>query len=391
MKFVIFHGSFGSPEGNWFPELKERLEAFDQEVIVPKLPVEDWNTIKKDQITENQNLANWFKEFENVYKNLKKDDKVCFIGHSLGCVFILHLVSKYNIKLDSAIFVSPFMESLNGMWQIEIVNKTFYKKDFDFEKLKKLIPISYTLYSNNDPYVDSKYSLDFSKAINSSPILVSGAGHMNSEVNMNEFPLVYELCKTRIDLSLYQRYLEHRRELFAVQYIKGKTEEVIYLDPTHAVQDEGLFHFRNLRTEGFCTFLTGTDFWEAQSLYMQEARKAAKRMRNLTRVFVVSDISDLKKEKMRNQIKLDIEGGIKVYFCMLKDITEKVKSPDFGIWDSDYRCLVLFGKDCKPINVELSSRKKDIELANKWKAEVLKKSTKAEQISDLDLFIKNNS
>src|SRR3989338_450665 len=130
------------------------MEAFHQEVIVPKFPVEDWNYLKKGQVTENQNLSNWFKEFEKIYKSFKKDEKICFIGHSLGCAFILHVVSKYNIKLDSAIFVSPFLESLGGAWQIETANKTFYKKDFDLGKLKNLIPISYMLYSNNDPYVD---------------------------------------------------------------------------------------------------------------------------------------------------------------------------------------------------------------------------------------------
>ena len=33
MKFVIFHGSFGSPEGNWFPQLKEKRSAFSYQMF----------------------------------------------------------------------------------------------------------------------------------------------------------------------------------------------------------------------------------------------------------------------------------------------------------------------------------------------------------------------
>ena len=37
MKFVVFHGAFGSPESNWIPELEEKLKTLGQEVVVPRL------------------------------------------------------------------------------------------------------------------------------------------------------------------------------------------------------------------------------------------------------------------------------------------------------------------------------------------------------------------
>jgi len=211
MKFVIFHGSFGSPEENWFPELKKKLLLFNQQVIIPKFPCDDWNKLTKlgpKADNKNQTLANWFKVFEKqVLPEIKKKEKLIFIGHSLGPLFILHVVSKFNIRLDSAIFVSPFLKDIGGkLWQFYKVNKTFYKTNFDFKKLRKLIPTSFVLYSDTDPYVKKKFFKEFARKMKSSTILVKGAGHLNASVHLYKFPLVYELCKTRLNFSLYQKH-----------------------------------------------------------------------------------------------------------------------------------------------------------------------------------------
>lgn len=377
MKFIIIHGAYGSSEGNWLPELKEKLEALGQEVIVPQLPIENWGEIVKagpKVKPKNQTLENWFASFEKIAHRIRKNERVCFVGHSLGPLFILHVVNKYGLRLDSAIFVSPFLGKLND-WRFDVVNDTFYKKDFDFKKLRNLIPISYVLYSDNDPYVDKKYFLEFARKLHSSVIQVRRAGHMNYEVNLNEFPLVYEICKSRLDLNLYQRYLAHRRELFAVPYIQGKTEEVVYLKPSD-VFDEGVFHFRNLEKGGFCTFYTALKFWNTQSKYMEEARKAAKRTGNLTRVFIFDSVKELKRPLLQKQIRLDIKSGVKVYLCKLERVKHRIGTIDFGIWDSAYLCVVGFSKNKRINEVRLSSRKSDVKEALRWKKEILKSATR---------------
>lgn len=197
MKFVIFHGSFGNPDGNWFPELKDKLQALGQEVLVPKFPCDDFNTLTKSTKTI-QNLSNWMKVFEReVLPKIKNGEKLCFVGHSLAPVFILHAVLKYNLKLDCAIFVSPFMEDIkNDSWQFYLVNKTFYKTDFDFQRLNQLIPRSYVLYGDNDPYVAAKYSIDFANKLNSQIILVKNGGHLNAEFGFKKFPQLLDICKS---------------------------------------------------------------------------------------------------------------------------------------------------------------------------------------------------
>ena len=115
------------------------------------------------------------------------------------------MVNKFNIKLDSAIFVSPFLSDIHGkVWQINLVNKTFYKTSFDFEKLRQLIPVSYVLYSDTDPYVKKKYFLEFAKKMKSSIITIKNGGHLNSQAGFVNFSLVLELCKTRLTQKIYQ-------------------------------------------------------------------------------------------------------------------------------------------------------------------------------------------
>jgi uncharacterized protein len=201
MKFVLFHGAMGSPEENWFPYFKQSLEALGQEVIIPRFPVDTWDGITAQGphiLPIQQNLTNWFHVFEPIAKTFQKGEKLCFVGHSLGPLFILHVVNQFDIQLDSAIFVTPFLNVLHRMWQIDHVNASFYKIDFDFKKLKKQIPISYTLFSDNDPYVPLNCNMEFASNLKSSCIEVRDAGHFNKEFGFTSMPLVIELCKTRL-------------------------------------------------------------------------------------------------------------------------------------------------------------------------------------------------
>lgn len=203
MKFVIFHGAFGSPDENWIPYLKENLESLGHTVLIPQFPIENYDQLTStgpNPIPKHQTLSNWLLKFEEVAKNFRKNEKLCFIGHSLGPIFILHAVSKFNIRLDSAFFVCPFFQLPNTVWQYHLVNKSFYTKDFNFVKLQKLIPVSYVLYSDNDPYVSPDKSLEFAEKLGSKTLLVKNAGHFNVafDKKFKKFPLLLENIKLKL-------------------------------------------------------------------------------------------------------------------------------------------------------------------------------------------------
>lgn len=199
MNFVIFHGSFRNPEENWFPYLKGKLEELGHAVWTPTFPVEDWDEmVAKGESYQStiQTLNTWTKTFEkDVLPKLPKEDLV-FIGHSISAVFILHLVEKFNLKLEMALFVSPFLSELDR-WEFNAVNNSFYKTGFDFEELRKHIAVSYAIYGEDDPYVGPEKFEEFIQHTKSSAIPVKHGGHLGTNAGFKEFPLLLDLCKTR--------------------------------------------------------------------------------------------------------------------------------------------------------------------------------------------------
>ncbi len=200
MQCVILHGAFGSKNGNWFPWLKKKLEAMNHEVFLEQYPVDNWDDIKKESVNTTQNLTSWMSFFEkNILPKLNKKGEIIFYGHSLSPVFVLHLVGKFNLQLKGAIFASPFLESLHQekTWQFDVVNNTFYKTDFDWIKLKTLIPRSYVLYGTNDPYVPNRFPIDFAKRLGSEIVPIENGLHLGD--NFKEFPILLDLTNKLLE------------------------------------------------------------------------------------------------------------------------------------------------------------------------------------------------
>ena len=315
-------------------------------------------------VAKNQTLDNWLNYFGRVVYPKIKRDKLVIVAHSLGPLFALHFIEKFKLNIDSAIFVAPFLEIPKNpkFLPIHIVNKSFYKSDFDFQNLKKKIGDSYVIYSDNDPYVDSKYAKEFASKLDSSLIKVKGGGHMSSSVNLFEFPLVLELCKSRINLTLYQKYLAHLSEYHPTDVvIKGKDNAIIL--PSSELVKEGTFHFRNLEKGGLCTLPAfNIDYWETESVYMQEGRRAAKRV-PITRIYILNSMEDLKHKKLQEMAKKDIRSGVEVKYCLYDDIKDKYSKDeiDFGIWDDNYVCTVT--QNNGKFQFEIDSREETLKAA----------------------------
>ena len=386
MQFVIFHGSLGSKNGNWFPDLYKKLTSMGQEVYCPQYPVDEYDKIVDNPNGDTkQNLNSWMNTFEKeVLPNLSASKKICFVGHSLGNLFILHVLAKHKIKLDCAIFVSPCLDKLELVpWQYDLVNTSFYKTDFDFSDLVKRVPTSYVLYSDSDPYIEPKRALHFAKAMESSSILVKRAGHLNSDVNLNEFPLVFDLCITRLDLNLYQRFVLGRTKDSIAQNIINSTNKCLTISPEEG-NDEGRFHFMNISKTGFATFPSNAEDWNPNDEYFSNGRKAARQGVKISRVFVIYNIKDLDRKILRKQIELDLQAGINIFLIGHELYKTLGAEEDFGLWDDEYICIIRRDKNGKQIELFLDSRAESIIKAQEWREKILLNSSTIRSLVEIN-------
>lgn len=200
MKYLIMHGSYGSPEENWFRWLESNLKEKGHQVILKQFPVDSWDDVesagpeKSHDFEAIQSLSSWEDYFvKNIYPQLK-DEEFVFVGHSIAPIFFLHMLEKYPMQVKNAIFVSPFFNipDTPPVWQFYPANKTFYGYEFDFEKIKSQITKSHVIYGDDDPYVPQTEPPMFAEKLGSEIHVVPGGGHCGSI--FTEFPLVLELA-----------------------------------------------------------------------------------------------------------------------------------------------------------------------------------------------------
>jgi uncharacterized protein len=181
-KFFLIHGSFGNPEENWFPWLKQKLEELNHEVIVPKFPT-----------PENQSLETWntvFLEYES-----KIDEDSIFIGHSLAPAFLLSVLERINVPIKSSFFVSGFLK-LSGNDLFDSINKTFIDKKFNWEKIKQNCNSFFIYHSDNDPYIPIEYANELADKLNVRLKIIKNAGHFNEKSGYVTFEELFKDIKS---------------------------------------------------------------------------------------------------------------------------------------------------------------------------------------------------
>jgi hypothetical protein len=186
-RVIIQHGSFGSPSGNWFPWLKEKIESSGRQCFTPQLPIG----------ADKQSLSTWLEEFNKQVP--KPDEQTILVGHSIACAFFISLLEELKTPVKAMFLASGFLKNLSGDPLYEKVNRTFLDLKHDWKLLRKLCGKVYQYASTDDPYVPFSLQEELAKNLNTKITVIEKGGHLNSETGFTKFPRLWE------DLSILLR------------------------------------------------------------------------------------------------------------------------------------------------------------------------------------------
>lgn len=173
--YLIVHGSFGSPFGNWFPYLRGELEKRELVVYTPDMP----------SGVGYQNYDNW----SNVMKayvdaGIINENTVIF-AHSIAPVFVCKFLIENSIKVKRLVLVCGFNNYLGINDDYDAVNESMYLDNL--EEVKNYCNDIVCFYSDNDPYVTFDKEKEFADMIASTQVVIQNGGHLNSESGYDEF------------------------------------------------------------------------------------------------------------------------------------------------------------------------------------------------------------
>ncbi len=139
MRFFLIHCTGGDPNETFFPWLRKKLEAKGHEVIAPRFPT-----------PEGQTLENWMKVFEPYWK--KVNSETVFLGRSIGAPFVLRLLERSPCKVRAAFLVAGFASELKLPEFAPLVN-SFIEPQWNWKKIKNNCEKFFVYNSDDDPFV----------------------------------------------------------------------------------------------------------------------------------------------------------------------------------------------------------------------------------------------
>ena len=168
----IFHGTAGSPEGNWFPWLKKELEDKGIPTVVPRFPT-----------PEGESLEAWFEILEAEEQKVNADSLL--IGHSKGGMFLLKLLEKLEQPVDTAVFVAAPIGVKPILYYEE--DKKFSNFDFDWQRIVSKANTFIVFHSDNDSYVSMANGEELASHLGVELTFIPNAGHISASSGFTTF------------------------------------------------------------------------------------------------------------------------------------------------------------------------------------------------------------
>lgn len=180
----IIHGTWGSPEWNWFEWLGEKLKDQGYTVIIPRFPT-----------PQGQSLQSWTEKFEEYKKYI--NDETIFIAHSSGPAFVLSILENIDTQVHGCFFVSGFLELIQ-LPEFDIINETITSRQFNWERIHQNCSYFYMCHGDDDPYVPFYNVEILAENLKVEVDIIENGEHLNEESGYTQFPYLLDIIKKYI-------------------------------------------------------------------------------------------------------------------------------------------------------------------------------------------------
>jgi len=166
---LILHGTGATPKDNWFPWMRDRLEALGYEVWLPQLP----NSAAPN--------VHAYTKFLLANPHWQYGDKTLIVGHSSGAVEILALLQALppGIAIDTAVFVAIHTEDLVAHPEWKML-AGMYLDPFDYPKIRASARQFVFVHSDDDPICPVSYARDTAEKVGGEVVVLHGKKHFST-------------------------------------------------------------------------------------------------------------------------------------------------------------------------------------------------------------------
>jgi len=178
-RVFIVHGWMAGPRSNWFPWLKDQLEAIGVQVFVPGMP--------------NSAVPSPDAWLEKLSETVGQPDEECyFVGHSFGCITVLrYLEMLTEKKVGGLILVAGFAEIAFNPELSPL--HSFFDKPIRWDWIKsRIIKKPVVIMSDNDYMVTPAQGEILQKNLDAKLMIEHNKGHFTGLDGIKVLPSALE-------------------------------------------------------------------------------------------------------------------------------------------------------------------------------------------------------
>ncbi|MCW4116623.1 alpha/beta fold hydrolase [Aurantimonas sp. MSK8Z-1] len=179
-RVIVLHGAHGGPETNWFPWLQAELEVQGLDVLRPRFPT-----------PQGQSLDAWLAAYDAAVASLPPAPTI-LVGHSLGAAFALRLVERASEPFQGLFLAAAFDGAL-GLPDYDGINRSFFETPFDWAGIRARKGAASRCWAgDDDPYVPLARSREIADRLQTPLEVVTGGAHLSDETGFTTFPHLRE-------------------------------------------------------------------------------------------------------------------------------------------------------------------------------------------------------